>query len=117
MITLKINVTKIDKSALFTGKNGKYLDLVLHDNRDGQDQYGNDGFVTQDIGKERREAGERGPIIGNWKETRKDGGRTETRREQARAETSDRIPDGPAVGADDDDIPFAPFEKYSPLPL
>ncbi len=106
MITLKINVTKIDKSALFEGKNGKYLDLVLFDNKNGTDQYGNDGFVTQDIGRERREAGERGPIIGNWKETRKDGGRTETRREQARTETSDRIPDGPAGGADDDDIPF-----------
>jgi len=68
MRTAKINVTRIDKTALFEGKNGKYLDLVFFENRDGPDQYGNDGFVTQDIGRERREAGERGPIIGNWKE-------------------------------------------------
>jgi hypothetical protein len=67
MITAKINCSKIDKSALFEGKNGKYCDFVLFENRDGTDQYGNDGFVTQDIGKERRLAGERGPIIGNWK--------------------------------------------------
>jgi hypothetical protein len=67
MITLKINVSKIDKSAIFEGKNGKYCDFVLFENKDGTDQYGNDGFVTQDIGKERRLAGERGPIIGNWK--------------------------------------------------
>lgn len=69
MKTLNINVTKIDKSALYEGKSGKYLNLVLFDNKDGLDQYGNSGFVTQDIGKERRETGERGPIIGNWKET------------------------------------------------
>jgi len=68
MKAVKINVSKIDKTALFEGKNGKYLDLVLWENRDGADQYGNDGFVTQDIGKARREAGEKGPIIGNWKE-------------------------------------------------
>lgn len=113
MITAKIDVTKIRKELLFKGKKGTYLDIAIIDR---PSEYG-DGYIVQDIGKERREAGERGPIIGNWKETRKDGGRTETRREQARAETSDRIPDGPAVGADDDDIPFAPFEKYSPLPL
>jgi len=69
MKTVNLNCSKIDKSALYEGKNGKYLSLVLFDNRDGVDQYGNAGFVTQDIGKERREAGERGPIIGNWKET------------------------------------------------
>ena len=67
MHTIKINVTKIDKTALFEGKNGKYLDLVLFENKEGVDQYGNHGFVTQDIGKERRENGERGAIIGNWK--------------------------------------------------
>lgn len=68
MRTANINVTRIDKSALYEGKNGKYLSLVFFDNKDGPDQFGNDGFVTQDIGKERRMAGEKGPIIGNWKE-------------------------------------------------
>ena len=68
MHTIKINVTKIDKTALFPGKNGKYLDIVLWENKDGEDQYGNAGFITQDIGKERRDAGEKGAIIGNWKQ-------------------------------------------------
>ena len=68
MKTIRINVSKIDKSAIYEGKNGKYVDLVMFENRDGEDQYGNLGFVTQDIGKERRLAGERGPILGNWKE-------------------------------------------------
>lgn len=67
MITAKINVTRIDKKYLFEGKNGKYLDMVLFENKAGPDQYGNDGFITQGISKEAREAGERGPIIGNWK--------------------------------------------------
>ena len=83
MITLKINVSKIDKSAIFEGKNGKYCDFVLFENRDGTDQYGNDGFVTQDIGKERRLAGERGPIIGNWKNVGTKGNAPAQAREEA----------------------------------
>lgn len=67
MQRLKIDVTKINKDLLFIGAKGKYMDLTLMDNRDGTDQYGNDGFIVQDVGKERREAGEKGPIIGNWK--------------------------------------------------
>jgi hypothetical protein len=67
MITCNINVTRIDKAALFEGKNGKYLNLTLLDNKDGPDQYGNHGFIVQDIGQARRQAGEKGPIIGNFK--------------------------------------------------
>jgi hypothetical protein len=67
MQRLRIDVTKIDKSALYKGAKGTYLDVTLLDNRDGTDQYGNDGMIVQDIGKERREAGEKGAILGNWK--------------------------------------------------
>jgi len=67
MQKLKIDVTKIDKSALYKGAKGTYLDITLLDNRDGTDQYGNDGMIVQDIGRERREAGEKGAILGNWK--------------------------------------------------
>jgi hypothetical protein len=66
--TLNINVTKIDKGAIVQGKNGKYIDLALIANEnDDADQYGNHGFITQSISKERRDAGERGPIVGNFK--------------------------------------------------
>lgn len=68
MIALSIDVTKIDKSAIYEGKNGKYVSLVLKENKNGKDKYGNDGFVAQDVGKQRRMAGERGPIVGNYKE-------------------------------------------------
>jgi len=67
MQRLRIDVTKIDKAALYKGAKGTYLDVTLLDNRDGTDQYGNDGMIVQDIGKERREAGEKGAILGNWK--------------------------------------------------
>ncbi len=64
MIVCKINVTRIDKTALFDGKNGKYLDIALVEK---PDQYGNDGFVAQGLNQERRAKGEKGPIIGSWK--------------------------------------------------
>jgi len=71
MQKLKIDVSKIDKRYLFKGSKGTYLDVTLMENKDGPDQYGNDGFIVQDIGKEAREAGEKGPIIGNWKHLQK----------------------------------------------
>ncbi len=67
MQSISINVSKIDKAAIYQGKTGKHLGLTLFDNREGPDQYGNDGFVVQDLGKDRRLAGEKGPILGNWK--------------------------------------------------
>ena len=68
MKSIQIKVDMIDKSEIFVGEVHKYLNCTLHDNKDGKDQYGNDGFITQSISKEKREAGERGAIIGNWKE-------------------------------------------------
>jgi hypothetical protein len=68
MIAVNIDVTKIDKSAIYEGKKGKYISLILRENKDGRDKFGNDGFVAQDIGKDRRANGERGPILGNYKE-------------------------------------------------
>jgi len=71
MITCSINVTKIDKTAIIDGKNGKYLALCFFESKNGPDQYGNDGFITQDLGKERRAAGEKGAILGNYKDNSK----------------------------------------------
>jgi hypothetical protein len=98
MQRLKIDVTKIEKALLFTGAKGTYMDLTLMDNRDGTDQYGNDGFIIQDVGKEKREAGIKGPIIGNWKHI---GERRSPNQNTAPPPTMDH------VGNDDvDDIPF-----------
>ena len=103
MRTANINVTKIDKTALYAGKNGKYLNIVFFDNKDGPDQYGNNGFVTQDIGKERRLAGERGPIIGNWKWDEAPRGQAQP---PAGSYDNAAAVSAATVGAEDDDIPF-----------
>jgi hypothetical protein len=63
-IKLKIDVSKIDKSKLFKGQKGTYLDAVLFLN-DEVDQYGNNGMIVQSVTKEEREKGIRGAILGN----------------------------------------------------
>lgn len=66
-ISLKIDVSKISKPDLYQGKKGVYLDALLFENREGKSDYGDDGFIVQGISKEKRDAGERGPIVGNWR--------------------------------------------------
>jgi hypothetical protein len=61
--SIKIDVTKIDKDALFKGQKGTYLTLTVWPNKDGEDQYGNHASVKQDLGKDRRD--EKAPFIGN----------------------------------------------------
>jgi len=65
MITAKIDVSKIDKSYLFEGKKGKYLDLVLIETPG--DRYGNSYMIVQGLPKEERDAGKKGAILGNAK--------------------------------------------------
>jgi hypothetical protein len=66
MIAVKIDVTKIDKSHLFEGKNGaKYLDVILIETPDNR--FGNHYMAAQSVSKEARESGVKGPILGNGK--------------------------------------------------
>jgi hypothetical protein len=106
MQRLNINVSLIDKSELYEGKKGKYLSLTLFENRDGEDQYGNAGFIVQDIGKERREAGQKGPIIGNWKHVNTTPGRT------VMPKTSTAPPTPPKGGYEPD-----PNDDFSEIPF
>ena len=64
-IVVKINTAKIDKSRLFKGEKGTYLDIVLIETPD--DQYGNSHMVVQSVTKEERQAGVKGAILGNAK--------------------------------------------------
>jgi hypothetical protein len=106
MQRLKIDVKKIDKSAMFEGAKGTYLDLTLMDNKDGIDQYGNAGFIVQDIGKERREAGQKGPIIGNWKHVNTAPGRTVMPKTATAPPTPPKSGYEPDPNDDQSDIPF-----------
>lgn len=67
IISAKLNVSKILKDRMFKGEKGTYLDITLLENKDGTDQYGNDFMIVQDLGKEARERGEKGPVLGNAK--------------------------------------------------
>ncbi len=66
-VTLKIDVTKIDKARLFKGAKGTYLDASVFIDLDNTDQYGNHGMITQQVSKEERDQGIKGNILGNGK--------------------------------------------------
>ncbi len=61
--SIKIDVTKIDKEALYKGAKGTYLTITVWPNKEGRNQYGDDAIVKQDLGKDRRN--EKPEIIGN----------------------------------------------------
>lgn len=65
MITLKINCSKIDKTRLFKGEKGTYLNLTLIDTKDNP--YNDDYMVIQSVSKEERLKGIKGAILGNGK--------------------------------------------------
>jgi len=69
MKTGRIDVTKINKSRLFKGKKGTYLDFVIIDTPNSE--YG-DAMIVESISKEERDAGNKGTILGNIKEFKKD---------------------------------------------
>tara|TARA_R110000744_G_scaffold361181_1_gene468869 strand:- start:338 stop:631 length:294 start_codon:yes stop_codon:yes gene_type:complete len=72
-VSLKIDVSKIDKARLFKGAKGVYLDCTAFIDLDELDQYGNSGMITQDVTKEEKQSGIKGPILGNSKIFWKDG--------------------------------------------
>jgi hypothetical protein len=66
-VSLKIDVTKIDKEKLYKGAKGTYLDATAFIDLDNQSQYGDNGMITQSLSKEERQAGRKGEILGNTK--------------------------------------------------
>lgn len=72
-VSLKIDVSKIEKARLFKGQKGTYLDATVFVDIDEADQYGNNGMITQNVSKEERQAGTRGAILGNCKVFYRDG--------------------------------------------
>ena len=110
-INVKIDVTKIDKNRLFKGEKGIYLDATTFVDVDQLDQYGNNGFIAQQVSKEEREKGVQGPILGNVKVFYKDGGQQDYRGHTGSNQPNPTTqPAQAGGGADfDDDIPFAQF--------
>ena len=103
-VRLKIDVTKIDKALLFKGKKGTYLNATAFIDLAGQDQYGNNGMITQDPGKDSKD---KGPILGNSQLFWSDSGSQQQTPQQQQSQQQ-----APAGGDDwEDSIPFAPYEK------
>lgn len=103
LISLKIDVSKIDKARLYKGAKGTYLDATVYLN-DEADEYGNSGMITQSVTKDERESGVRGAILGNVK-VLKDFGSSEQKKpvnEPAKPQASQPI----AISNDDDGLPF-----------
>lgn len=101
---VKIDVSKLDKSAFFHGKNGAiYCDLVIWENRDGEDNYGNTHSVKQDFGKDK--GPERPPYVGNMKPFGRGAGRDRTPQDGYRKKEPYTPPTAPADD-DSDSIPF-----------
>ena len=100
-VQIKIDVSKIDKALLFKGAKGTYLDATVFIDLETADQWNNHGMVTQDVSKESRDAGVKGPILGNVKVFWKGEGSSESSKPpqatQTRAAPIDNF---------DDDIPF-----------
>lgn len=104
-VSIKIDVSKIEEARLFKGAKGTYLDVTAFIDLDELDQYGNSGMITQDVSKAEKEAGTRGPILGNTKVFWSEGRQAPQAAPAAAAPT----PGGPGPENDfDDDIPFAP---------
>ena len=65
-INLRINVSRIDKSKLFHGKKGVYLDMTLF-LEDKPNEYENNGVIRQSQTKQEREDKVQARILGDAK--------------------------------------------------
>jgi hypothetical protein len=101
-VSLKIDVSKIEKVRLFKGAKGTYLDATVFIDLADLDQYGNSGMITQDVSKDEKTQGVKGPILGNCKVFWSDAGQA--------PQHAPAPQQAPAAGGFDDDfsddIPF-----------
>ena len=100
-ISIKIDVTKIDKARLFKGEKGTYMDLTTFINLDEEDQYGNHGFIAQSVSKEEKDNGVQTAILGNSKVFFNDSQSSGSPSGQNQSSQPAPVEDG-----FDDDIPF-----------
>lgn len=105
-LSVKIDVTKIDKDRLFKGEKGTYLDLTTFIDTDELDKYGNNGFISQSVSKEEREAKVQTPILGNIKVFYNDANPQQQHPNTAQPSQDAPIQQGAKPDHFDDDIPF-----------
>ena len=96
-VNVSIDVTKIEKERLYKGAKGTYLNLTTYLDLDEKDQYGQNGFISQQVSKEEKEAKVRTPILGNCDVVWKSDGAAP----QGKAQVADM-----SIEEMDEDIPF-----------
>ena len=108
-VSLKIDVSKIEKARLFKGQKGVYLDATVFIDTAQLDQYGNSGMITQDVKKEEKDQGVKGAILGNCKVFWNDAGQQPQQQQYQQAQAQpmqQQAQPQPQAGGFDDDIPF-----------
>jgi len=111
-VSFKLDVTKIDKARLFKGAKGTYLDFTGFIDLDNLDQYGNSGFIAQDITKEEKDSGVQGNILGNSKVFWKEGGQAPQANQPSQQQYNQapqqvqQAPPSDFISDDGSDIPF-----------
>jgi len=65
MLSIKIDLNKVDESRIYHGKKGRYLNAFLRETPDNE--YGNDYMIVQEVSAEEYQNGVKGNILGNGK--------------------------------------------------
>lgn len=107
MITVSIDVSKLDESRLKQGNNGKgpYLEIVLFETQN--DKFGNDFSVKQSLTKEEREQKVQLPFIGSGKNWSKGGFNQGNSQKTFSKPTQKKMFSKPAQdNFQDDDLPY-----------
>lgn len=105
-VSLKIDVSKIDKSKMFKGEKGVYLDATVFIDVDNKGQHGDNGMIVQswkDAPKGQT------PILGNATVFWSDGGQPQQPQPQQQRPQQNQNQNQPPPMAEpdyDDDIPF-----------
>ena len=116
-VNIKIDVTKLDKSRFFKADSGAiYMELTGFIDIKQKDQFKNNGFLTQSVTKDEKDAGTKLPILGNssvfWQddELKSMGQQAPQQAQQApqqQAPAQQQAPQqAPPMDDFDDDIPF-----------
>ena len=84
-VNIKIDVKLLDKARFYIGEKGTYANLITFIEIDSKDEYGNNGFVTQEKNKDEDV---KMPILGNAKVFWTDQGQSQ--QPQQRPQTSNQ---------------------------
>jgi hypothetical protein len=104
-VNLSIDVTVIDKARLVKHQNGKtYLNMTAFIDPNNPGQFGDHGMITQDVSKEEKDSGVKGPILGNAKVFWKENQEQAHQQGYQQAQQAQQAP--PQQDNFDDDIPF-----------